>query len=187
MKKVFNLAAAVMAAFLFASCASIPEPSEKNQTMLYAVGDLQGTYPSETRKAQVSTEHKKGNIYLRVKNVTKNKIYTLKSNKNGEFIKTNLPEGYYKIQKVSATYYRGQSTNSCWWQFSDTEPDARFKIEKGVTNLGYILLKVNYISGRVDIQWRFSYDNAKDVFLDNHPESEWTDAVWTTMDGDEQE
>ncbi len=187
-KSIISLATALVASILLASCASIPEPSEKNKSMLYGKTDVLVMYPTESQKAGIITQHKKNGIYLRVKHLKSGQIYTITSNKNGEFIKTNLPEGYYEFHKISAKYNRNQSVNSFWYNFSYNDPNIRFVIKDGVTNIGFITMKINYTS-EIDngINWAYSFNQAKDFFFDEHIDSDWTDETWTTMFGDIQD
>ena len=88
MKKSIVCFAAFLSAILFSGCSSLPEPSEKNRTLLYANTEYFGAY---TFGGNESAEVKKqiSGITVKIKNIaTKNAISCVQCLKSQPGLKT---------------------------------------------------------------------------------------------------
>lgn len=185
-KSIFAVALAMLcSSLIFTGCTSIPEPSEKNTTMVYALVDYYGGYDyAGTSETEIT--NKKSDITLILKNIRTNRNYTLTSNHKGEFIRTNIPCGYYAIKEVSANYEYSERSWSVKFSPDRNNPAYRFEVSNGVTNLGHIKINANYSTENASVQWGTEFENVKMEFEDLHPESNWNSAEWTTISGDSQ-
>ena len=180
MKKSIVCFAAFLSAILFSGCSSLPEPSEKNRTLLYANTEYFGAY---TVGGNESAEVKKqiSGITVKIKNIATKKTYTLVSNAKGEIIRANLPEGTYIIAEISSEFeYDGRNwVSNCVPRTNDVS--AYFKIRPGVVNLGVIHLQINFDDGWGRVSWMNSPEVAQSRFEEIHFDSWWIAEDWFTM------
>lgn len=172
----------LLIAFSFSGCASIPEPSEKKSTLVYAIADYYGTYQYAGNPIP-ETVNKKSGIKLVIRNPNTKRSYTAVSSQKGEIIMTNVPAGYYMIKEISAEYTYDERN---WW--TKITPDSnnlstRFYVKDGVTNLGHIRLYSNYSGGSGSAYWGESFEKARNVFSENHSDSSWNFEDWHIFSG----
>lgn len=179
---LFTVAAFALVFTTFTSCVSIPEPSEKNQTMVYSLVDYYGEYDYSKSKVL----NIKSGIKMILENINTNRSYTLTSNSKGEFIKTGLPEGYYSIKEISCTV---DYLNRKWtMKFTPEKKSSgsRFIVKSGVTNIGEINIKSDLSNNKAFVTWGSDFDDVKFKFSQYHPDSGWNDQDWKLISGEEQ-
>ena len=166
------------------SCASLPEPSEKNDCLVYGNVAFNFTAPPNNHGIpQKNVE--KNRISVTFKNIKTKKRVTLYSNSNGEIIKTGIPEGTYIVSslKKEVTYASGYKAvyegifdkNKTFFHFIPTENSV---INLGVIDIEIIITDINYY--RWQVSWNKDYEKARDVFRHEHPDSEWHRKTWLT-------
>lgn len=181
MKKIFiTMVAALAASIFFASCASIPEPSEKNTVLVYGTAEYLGMYQNDVTK-------RKTGIKLVLKNLDNNRSYTVESNSKGEFTKFNIPTGYYSIKEISSDFIYDDRNFTTKCEPKKTDAAARFAVKTGVTNIGHVKINVNFSDGVGYTSWGGDFNDVKNFFYSNYPESEWNFQEWRTMNGEDQE
>lgn len=183
MKKVstFMVALSVLClSFGFMSCASIPEPSGKNKTLVYGLAEYDGSYQYAGNDTPEVTNKKSG-VKLSIRHLATKRTYTRTSSSNGEFIFLNLPYGYYAIKEISTEYeYEGRK----WWSSISPEKDnasARFRIREDVTNLGKIKVFADYSSGNGSATWADDFSGVQSEFSKKYPDSAWNYEDWHTF------
>ena len=191
MKKTFTkiFAAGVFAFSLLAvSCASIPEPTEKNPYMVYGNVKVSFNWKRNNYGIPENCEIESG-ITVKVKNLKTEKVYFLHSNSNGEIISTKLPKGKYQLCSIKAPIKVKEND----WNFEDNfyadySGPVFYLVEEGVLNLGKISYDIKDASDNVH-KWRYNYsisygwdcDLTKHKFELLHPDSDWLDEDWTNI------
>lgn len=180
MKKViYTILMALATSLLMAGCASIPEPTEKYTTLVYGMGEYNGSYEfAGTESAETVTKYSGIKIVLRNAK-TRNK-YTFISNSRGEFLKAGLPEGTYQLIEVSTEYTYDDAT----WKTSIAPYNIsgeEFTLSQGVLNLGKIYITVDFTNGNGSLNLVRDYNLVRNSFEQKYPDSQWNYQHWTTM------
>lgn len=174
-------------AFLLASCASVPEPSEKTTALVY--GNVKSVFNWRSNNYGIPENFEtEKNITVKVKNTRTGKVYKLSANNNGEIMSAMLPKGNYLLYKISAKV----SVNARDWEFEDEfGEDADFRVIDGVTNLGKISYNIDYQSDNgstwyyhYSTSWGFDPQLAHRKFEILHPDSQWNSALWRLRNGE---
>ena len=187
MKKVLHTILLALTTTLFFSCASIPEPSEKDITLVYGRVSFDFKGIASNYGIPESNVEKNG-ITIKVKNVKSKKSYTTRSNKNGEFEFSRLPEGIYSINSLSKTirFNSGFNSEINVQETKHIRDRYYFKVnDSGVINLGQIDIDIKVTNAELEYyyyniytNWKYKYDETRRFFFENHPESDWTNEPW---------
>lgn len=187
MKKVIQIISISLLSILFFSCASIPEPSEKNIALVYGRVSLNFNGIASNHGMPESDVTKSG-ITVKVKNVKTKKSYIARSNTDGEFTFAGLPEGTYSVFSItkSINAKTGFKADVEIQEIKHIKERYYFKVqEPGVINLGQIdiniqvtSVEVGYFYYRFYPYWKYKYNETKDFFYNNHPESDWVNEPW---------
>ena len=167
----------------FISCASLPEPSEKNDCLVYGNVDFYfTTNPDKIGPTEKNVVKKV--ITVKFKNVKTKKIITLRSNSKGEIMKTGIPQGTYIISSIKREISYTSGWNS--WYLVEFDKNKTFyyfiPTENTVINLGVIVLEITPKGSDFwwQVKWDKDYEKARDVFRHEHPDSEWHRKTWLT-------
>lgn len=190
MKKNISLLISVtlLATILF-SCASLPEPSEKNNNLI--CGNIAYDFKCIPNKYGFPEKFTKTNgIEIQIQNLDTKKTYTMTSKSNGDFSKAGLSKGVYKIIKIK----KELKLENGYEQL--IEVDLRDKswntfefipMEYSVINLGKIILDIdvtsidiNYFYYKYSVSWNTGFDKVYNSFLDKNIESSWLNYKWLT-------
>lgn len=183
--KVAKLATIFCFGLLFASCASVPEPSEKNSNLLY--GNVSFNFsciPNNYGIPESST--KLNGIDVKFKNIKTGKTLTVTTNNKGEFFKANVARGTYILKSLNAKVdYGGGYAVDYGVDFKKMrESDFYFvSVDNVVINLGKIdldisITDINYYNAYV--RWNKDFDETYYKFCDEHPTSNWISKQWFT-------
>lgn len=184
--KTATSAALICFSLIFASCASIPEPSKKNSNLLYGNVSFNFTCIPNNYGIPESSEKSNG-IEVKFKNVKTNKTITMTTNNKGEFYRTNVPEGTYVFKSLKAKVnYGGGYEAEYIADFCKTPKESYFyfvSLGNVVMNLGKINLDIsitdiNYYS--YYIRWDEDFDETYYNFCMEHPDSDWINKDWYT-------
>lgn len=184
--KVAKLATLLCIGFVFASCVSIPEPSEKNSNLLY--GNVSFNFsciPNNYGIPESST--KLNGIDVKFKNVKTGKTLTMTTNSKGEFFKANVPGGTYILQNLKVKVnYGGGYEEEYLANFSKYNLDSAFyfvSVDNAVINLGKIDLDISITDIKYyswSIRWNKDFDETYYKFCEEHPTSNWISKQWFT-------
>lgn len=189
-KKLFSFVCAAFAALLVFSCASISEPTGKNNNLIY--GNISFNFKCFPNNYGFPQDYSdKNGIEVILQNMNTDKTYILTSKSNGEFSKTGLPDGIYRIKRikkeqkmefgysVDIDITRDDFPLLNTFQFSP--------VENSAVNLGTLNLQINVTDIDPD---KFTYDcklginnnyeQTYNIFADAHADSSWLDADWFT-------
>ncbi len=189
-KSIVSLATALVASILFASCASIPEPSKKDTSLVYGI--LEFNFENYTNADLLpTTEKNPSGTTVKIQNRETKKNYSLSANKNGEFLRTNIPAGNYELVSFSRTIktFKGADINF-ENSLKDNNTHFYFSIaDNCVTNMGKMIYKIdmkNTSSYRCGYSCNGDFSMTKAMFKKYHPDSLWLLEDWITMNGKEQ-
>lgn len=179
-KKFFLLG--LLNCILFVGCASLPNPSDKVTTLVY--GNIICSFDNESNeKSAGNEEYDNSDTTVALQEVITKKAYIFDCNKAGEFYRTDIPEGYYRLVTV-----RKDNDDEIYEGTFIRAPDNyAFYIHDGyVNNLG----QINFIIYRLDanhydwgMKFGYGFDEAKSLFWKAHPDSLWCLEEW--MDADQ--
>lgn len=185
-KSILSIFGAALFAAVLSSCASIPEPSEKDNNLIY--GQLEFNFsciPNNYDIPEKSSE--KSGIEVKFRNIKTNKIITMTTNSKGEFYHAGIPEGTYIIYSFKKTIKYGagryEADYSAVFDKNKTTNFHFIPVEGTVINLGKISLEISikdigYYSWRVD--WDKDFEKTKRYFSEHQPNSPWLDKEWIT-------
>lgn len=183
-KSIFSILCAALVALALSGCASISEPGEQNDSLLY--GNIVYNFKCYPNNHGFPENDSKTNgIEIQIENLKTKKTYFINSKSNGEIIRQNLPEGVYRLKKIQ----RGFKVTNGWADDMVIEfdnDDYRFAINADtVTNLGQIDVNIEIVNIEVSqFSWRCTYslnkdfDKAYNTYASNHIESSWLDKEW---------
>ena len=184
-KHLLKVLCSAVIAVCFAGCASIPEPSEKYDNLLYGQVEFNFTcIPNNYQIPESSTE--KYGIEVKFRNIKTNNTITMTTNSKGEFARAGIPEGTYIIQsfkktikynagyemEFSATFDKNKTTNFHFTPISNTV------VNMGLISLDFSITEIGYYSWNVN--WGKGYEGTYETFFANHMESDWLDKEWIT-------
>ncbi|MBQ1629667.1 MAG: carboxypeptidase regulatory-like domain-containing protein [Treponema sp.] len=177
MKKSVLFILMTLAVWLFAGCASLPEPKSSDSNMLYGFARYKGLYVFGGTSKSVSSE-KVNNIRIIVKNLDDGMTYSTKTNADGEFAIEGVTAGNYVVKYLGTEYrYDGKK-----WQIRynvpTSEEGARFTVSNGVTNMGRIIVNLDTDSGEDYVSWANDFEGVAQKFKQLHSESKWNDYTW---------
>ncbi len=183
-KSIFSILCAALVALALSGCASISEPGEQNDSLLY--GNIVYNFKCYPNNHGFPENDSKTNgIEIQIENLKTKKTYFINSKSNGEIIRQKLPEGVYRLKKIQ----RGFKIVNGWADDMVIEfdnDDYRFAINADtVTNLGQIDVNIEIVNIEVSqFSWRCTYslnkdfDKAYNTYASNHIESSWLDKKW---------
>lgn len=187
MKKVIQIISISLLSILFFSCASIPEPSEKNIALVYGHVSFDFKGIASNYGIPDSNIEKRG-ITVKVKNVKTKKSYIARSNTDGEFTFAGLPEGTYSVHSLSKTisFASGFKSEINVEENKHIRDRYYFKVqEPGVINLGQLDIDIKVTNAELEYYyyniytyWKYKYNETKAFFYNNHPESDWVNEPW---------
>lgn len=161
-------------------CFSLPNPSDKKHSMIYAYAEYRREETNPSTK-EVSIVRQLGHITVKIKNIATGKRYSFTSDKNGELIKVGLPDGAYEITKATIDiYYKGSELVRNL--YFDKIYNGRFKVRQGVTNLGTIRIEENTAIDKRIIYFNYEPEVSRNNFRIHHFESLWNSESWFTME-----
>ncbi len=171
--------------FLFAGCASVPEPSDKNTSLLYGNVEFNFTCVPNNYGIPLSSTEKAG-ITVWFQNIKTKKIIKLTTNAKGEILRSNVPEGTYIIHSLSKTINYGAGYKAEYIAKFDQHKTTNFHfipVDDSVVNLGLISLDISITDiGYYNwfVNWDYEFERVKANFLYLHRESGWLDKEWLT-------
>lgn len=184
-KSLLKILCSAVIAVSLASCASIPEPSEKKDNLLYGQVEFNfSCIPNNYGIPEASTE--KGGIEVKFRNIKTNKTITMTTNYKGEFAKAGIPAGTYIIHSLkkkikyasayeaeySATFDKNKTTNFHFKPVSNAVVNmGKISLDISITDIGYYRWSVN---------WGKGYDETYNNFASHYLESAWLDKEWLT-------
>jgi hypothetical protein len=173
-KKLFTYFA-VLTAFVFCGCASLPEPSLKEKTLL--IGNINFQYENWENVNFEKNKKLYQNIELTICNSSTLRNYTMQTSSDGSFSRTGLPAGTYYLVKLDVKFTDIGSEAEHWITFG-TEKYS-FQIRNGVTNLGRLEWTSDYKTNTYTIKWNKDYSIVHTKFVYRHSDSAWVYAGWT--------
>lgn len=183
-KSIFSILCAALVALALSGCASISEPAEKAETLLY--GNIVYNFKCYPNNHGFPENDSKTNgIEIQIENLKTKKTYFINSKSNGEIIRQNLPEGVYRLKKIQ----RGFKVTNGWADDIVVNLDDnsyRFAVNADtVTNLGQIDVNIDIVnidvtqfSWQSNYSWNKDFDKAYNTYASNHIESSWLDKEW---------
>ncbi len=169
-KKFFELIC--VAALVFTSCASIPEPSQKNVAMFYGYAEI---VPDDYFYGQKS---QKNGITVVLENYKTGKTYTMTSNYRGELIKSNVEPGMYFVKKVSADFFENERSWKIEFSFSSSDMDSLIDIGYGACSLGKFIITSNAQTRMCHLSFGAEKEDVKELFMNYYPDSMWLYESW---------
>jgi hypothetical protein len=166
---IFSFGCFVSLVFLVIGCTTLPEPKTESDTLVIGMIIHTGEGFQNYSGVSVNGTHKTG-IEMKLKNITTNDEYSIKTQKNGLFYTTVLPPGIYEIDQ----FYLKISSGNAWADtYSSPGDSLTFTIVNGrINNLGM----VNWDGKmRGDTNFRFSqlYNDVENEFRTQFSRSEW--------------
>lgn len=183
-KSIFSILCAALIALSFSGCASVSEPAEKAETLLY--GNIVYNFKCYPNNHGFPENDSKTNgIEIQIQNLKTKKVYFINSKSNGEIIRRNLPEGVYRLKKIQ----RGFKVTNGWADdmvINLDDNSYRFAVNADtVTNLGQIDVNIDIVnidvtqfSWQSNYSWNKDFDKAYNTYASNHIESSWLDKEW---------
>lgn len=183
-KSIFSILCAALIALSFSGCASVSEPAEKAETLLY--GNIVYNFKCYPNNHGFPENDSKTNgIEIQIENLKTKKTYFINSKSNGEIIRQNLPEGVYRLKKIQ----RGFKVTNGWADdmvINLDDNSYRFAVNADtVTNLGQIDVNIDIVnidvtqfSWQSNYSWNKDFDKAYNTYASNHIESSWLDKEW---------
>lgn len=183
-KSIFSILCAALVALALSGCASISEPAEKAETLLY--GNIVYNFKCYPNNHGFPENDSKTNgIEIQIENLKTKKTYFINSKSNGEIIRQNLPEGVYRLKKIQ----RGFKVTNGWADdmvINLDDNSYRFAVNADtVTNLGQIDVNIDIVnidvtqfSWQSNCSWNKDFDKAYNTYAANHIESPWLDKKW---------
>lgn len=189
-KRFLSFVCAAFAALLVCSCASISEPTGKNNNLVY--GNISFDFKCfPNNYGFPETYSDKNGIEVVVQNMNTDKTYILTSKSNGEISKTGLPDGIYRIKRikkeqkmefgysVDIDLSRDDIPLLNTFQFSPVEDSA--------VNLGSLKLQINVkdidpdkFTYNYELSIINNYEQTYNIFADAHADSSWQECDWFT-------
>ena len=183
-KSIFSILCAALVALALSGCASISEPGEQNNSLLY--GNIVYNFKCYPNNHGFPENDSKTNgIEIQIENLKTKKTYFINSKSNGEIIRQNLPEGVYCLKRIQ----RGFKVTNGWaddMKINFETNNYRFAINADtVTNLGQIDVNIDIVNidvtrftWRPRVIWDKDFDKAYNTYASNHIESSWLDKEW---------
>ena len=183
-KSIFSILCAALVALALSGCASISEPAEKAETLLY--GNIVYNFKCYPNNHGFPENDSKTNgIEIQIENLKTKKTYFINSKSNGEIIRQNLPEGVYRLKKIQ----RGFKVTNGWADdivINLDDNSYRFAVNADtVTNLGQIDVNIDIVnidvtqfSWQSNYSWNKDFDKTYNTYASNHIESSWLDKEW---------
>lgn len=173
---ICSLEIAVAVMLVLMGCVSIPEPSPKNNRMVYATTKC--SVVDKTGDAVEMNFKNNLKVDMTLKSFKAKKSYDLQSNTKGEIVEFGIPEGTYYISAIKAEF----QYNSRTWTFdaspNENDVDVHLMVKNGVTNFGVVKVKVYLESESGEMTWLNTPEIAEDTFRTRYPESAWNDIEW---------
>ena len=173
---------------ILSGCASIPEPSEKNDNLLY--GNISFNFTCVPNNYGIPESNTRtDNIEIKFQNIKTKRIFSMRSNSKGEFFKAGIPAGTYRIYSFSKTITTSYGFEDCYeikYDKNTSNSIYFISVSNCVMNLGKIKIHINIPSvgtqytwnGRTE--WDLDFDNTYYLMSVEHPDSEWLDKDWLT-------
>ena len=189
-KRLLSFVCAAFAALLVCSCASISEPTEKNNSLI--CGNISFNFKCFPNNYGFPENYSdKNGIEIVIQNMRTDKTYILTSKSNGEFSKTGLPAGIYRIkrikkeQKMEFGYSVDIDVTRDDFPLLNTFQFA--PVEDSAVNLGSLSLQINVtdidpdkFTYNCELSITNNYEQTYNQFADAHPDSTWLDCDWFT-------
>lgn len=169
-KKFFEFICVI--ALVFTSCASMPEPSQKNVAMFYGYAEI---VPDDYFYGQKS---RKDGITVVLENYKTGKTYTMTSNYRGELIKSNIVPGKYFVKNVSADFFENERSWKIEFPFTSSDMGPLFDIGYGVCSLGKFIITSNAQTRMCRLSFGEEKEGVKELFMNYYPDSMWLYESW---------
>ena len=173
---------------ILSGCASIPEPSEKNDNLLY--GNIAFNFTCAPNNWGIPEGNQRtDNIEIKFQNVKTKRIISMRSNSKGEFFKAGIPAGTYRIYSFSKTIKTQYGFEDNYEvKFNPNKANSLYFISVAncVINLGKIDIDINIPSVGTQYTWYYRYNWDKEfdetyyLMSVEHTESGWLDKDWLT-------
>ncbi|MDR1338720.1 MAG: hypothetical protein LBK58_01470 [Prevotellaceae bacterium] len=166
--KVFFFGYSVSLIFLVIGCATLPEPGTAHDTLVIGMIIHTGKDFHTYSHVSVNGVHRTG-IEMKLKNITTNDEYSVKTEKNGLFYTVALPPGTYRIDQ----FYLKVSSGSAWADTYYSPGNLTFTIVKGkINNLGMINWD-GRMGGDTNVQLSQLYNYVENEFRTQFSGSGW--------------
>lgn len=176
--------------FLMVSCASLPEPSEKVNNLVY--GKVDFNFENYTNANLLpETERMQTGVEVVIQDRKTRKTYRMSTNGNGEFFHANVPAGTYRLSKIEKTVV-GNGNEFIFGGKIDERAEVKhayfFKVEDNyVNNMGTIdfdIKMLNVSSYNWSLRWgtEEAYKESTELFWKKHSDSDWLYKEWRNTD-----
>jgi hypothetical protein len=178
--KVFVLLS--FAVLTFAGCATLPDATAENSTLL--VGEIveKGKGYTTSGAASVNGIHKSG-VILTIQNTATYEVYELKSKAAGMLVSNKIPPGTYLIEKLFLKVESGSNWKSVWKSFDGGVGTFEVLADK-VNNIGFIEWLAERISeDKVThtINFYENYGETREAFRKKYEKSNWNEKEWSDV------
>jgi len=165
-----------LACALLIGCATIPKPESEDDNLLIGIMKYTGQGYTNNYSALNGT-HTSG-IEVTFKNVDSNEEYKIRTQKNGLYYTSELPEGTYQL----VSFYLNINRDGSSVQVSTTQVDTYlFTITSGViNNLGTVNFDGIFREG-IYTKFPGLYNDVENEFRTQFPKTEWLNRSIQTL------
>jgi len=156
--------------FLMIGCVSIPEPDANSQTLVIGEIVLEERGSRNTQNNGIFTNVMK----ITIQEISSGKLFTTRIQGNGLLFITNIPQGRYRVTKISRIY--PPSGNSDW-----NRGDVFEVVYGAVSNLGVVNVYWNWGTQVYTITANKEYDQVRNDFQRGNRSSNWNEKQWINV------